>query len=167
LATREAGLAVAVVGTIGVIAAACLTSGAYHELCPASMCRSSTPAPESHGDPPQKQQQPERPAAEATTAHAATTKARPADACADGYVWREAFDGDHVCVTPATRDQVRQDNAAADERRDPNGGPYGPDTCLSGYVWRGANDQDHVCVTPAIRDQTARDNQQAAGRRAR
>ncbi|GAA4246899.1 hypothetical protein [Dactylosporangium darangshiense] len=165
MATREAGLAVAVVGTIGVIVAACLTSGAYHELCPESMCRPDTPATAAREDPPQqKQQQPEQPAPETTAQKA--TKTRPADACADGYVWREAFSGDHVCVTPATREQVRQDNAAADQRRSPDGGPYGKDTCVSGYVWRGANDADHVCVTPTIRDQTARDNQLADSRRA-
>ena len=30
--------------------------------------------------------------------------------CVNGYVWREAVPGDHVCVTPATRQQVHDDN---------------------------------------------------------
>jgi hypothetical protein len=32
-------------------------------------------------------------------------------------VWREAVADDHICVTPATRDQARADNAHAAERR--------------------------------------------------
>ena len=31
--------------------------------------------------------------------------------CISGYVWREAFEGDLVCVTPAVRDLVRKENA--------------------------------------------------------
>jgi hypothetical protein len=173
MASREAGLAAAVIGTLGIVTAACLTSGAYRGLCPDSICRAGAPATTTR-DNGQRQEAPATagavkppeqnrgPAATPT----ATRKTRPPDACADGYVWREAFAGDHVCVTPATRDQARRDNAAAKERRSPNGGAYGPDTCISGYVWRGANDADHVCVTPDIRDQTARDNELAASRRA-
>jgi hypothetical protein len=88
------------------------------------------------------------------------------DTCLKGYVWREAVANDHVCVTPAVRTQTRQDNALADSRRDPNGGPYGPDTCLSGYVWREAVANDHVCVTPATREQARSDNAAADSRRA-
>jgi hypothetical protein len=42
-------------------------------------------------------------------------KAQPygPDTCRQGYVWREASPGDHVCVKPETRDQARADNAAA------------------------------------------------------
>ena len=29
-----------------------------------------------------------------------------ADACFTAYVWRDAFPGDHVCVTPAVRSQT-------------------------------------------------------------
>ena len=43
--------------------------------------------------------------------------AAQADACAEGYVWREAFQGDHVCVTPSTREQAQADNATAAQRR--------------------------------------------------
>lgn len=38
-------------------------------------------------------------------------------ACKPGFVWREAFADDYVCVTPATRDLARADNAAAPRRR--------------------------------------------------
>lgn len=83
-----------------------------------------------------------------------------------GWVWREAFTNDHVCVTGETRSQAAADNAQADRRREPNGGPYGPDTCKQGFVWREASPVDHVCVTVATRTQAAIDNSQAADRRA-
>lgn len=86
------------------------------------------------------------------------------DTCRQGYVWREAFPGDHVCVTPKTRAQAASDNSYASARREPGGGPYGPDTCRQGYVWREARTDDHVCVTPETRAQTASDNRQAANR---
>jgi hypothetical protein len=86
------------------------------------------------------------------------------DICIQGYVWREAFAGDHVCVTPLTRAQVAGDNRLAASRRDP-GGLYGPNTCIQGFVWRGARDGDAVCVTPDRRSQAVADNRQAAARR--
>ena len=43
--------------------------------------------------------------------------AAQSDACAEGYVWREAFEGDHVCVSPGTREQAQADNALAAQRR--------------------------------------------------
>jgi hypothetical protein len=86
------------------------------------------------------------------------------DTCKQGFVWREAFPGDHVCVTPKTRTQAASDNSQAGARTEPGGGPYGPDTCRQGYVWREARHNDHVCVTPETRDQTASDNRQAANR---
>ena len=90
--------------------------------------------------------------------------AQSAPACAQGYVWRDAFPGDGVCVTPTVRAQAAEDNREAMNRREPGGGAYGPDTCRSGYVWRGARDGDAVCVTPETRDQVARDNAAAASR---
>jgi hypothetical protein len=39
------------------------------------------------------------------------------DTCLQGYVWREAVPGDHVCVTPETRAQAAQDNSLAASRR--------------------------------------------------
>jgi hypothetical protein len=92
-------------------------------------------------------------------------KGKQANDCIAGYVWREAVPNDHVCVTQATHDQAQLDNAQATARREPNGGPYGPDTCKQGFVWRGATDTDHVCVTGDVRTQTAQDNQLAATRR--
>ena len=85
-----------------------------------------------------------------------------ADACSSGLVWREAFSGDHVCVAPAFRDQVRSDNAHAAERVNPRGA-YGPNTCVNGYVWREARASDYVCVVPGIRTQVKQQNA-AAGR---
>lgn len=39
------------------------------------------------------------------------------DTCIQGYVWRDAFSGDHVCVLPETRTQAAQDNSQAANRR--------------------------------------------------
>ena len=78
--------------------------------------------------------------------------------CQQGYVWREAYPGDHVCVTPETRAQVAADNAAAASRRvSPNS-----DICIKGYVWRNARPEDHVCVTPQIRKQTDEEKRRAS-----
>lgn len=84
--------------------------------------------------------------------------------CRPGFVWREAFAGDKVCVTGEVRAQAAQDNAQAAQRRVPNGA-YGPNTCVQGYVWREAGPGDQVCVTGAVRAQAAADNAQAAARR--
>lgn len=83
--------------------------------------------------------------------------------CVQGYVWREASDGDQVCVTPAVRTQVAFDNSQKAARQ-AGGGAYGPDTCKQGYVWRDAFPGDHVCVEPAVRSQAADDNRQAQNR---
>ena len=88
------------------------------------------------------------------------------DTCTQGFVWREASQNDHVCVTPQEREKTSLDNTLADQRRDPNGGVYGPDTCLQGFVWRDAFSGDHVCVTPETRAQAAQDNQNADSRKA-
>src|SRR4030095_4720401 len=37
--------------------------------------------------------------------------------CNSGYVWREAFPGDYVCVIPEIREQARRNNAEAPTRR--------------------------------------------------
>jgi hypothetical protein len=84
--------------------------------------------------------------------------------CKQGFVWREAFRSDTVCVAPETRERVRRENLAATSRQEPGGGPYGPDTCRQGFVWREASPTDHVCVTPEVRDETANDNQEAMSR---
>lgn len=90
----------------------------------------------------------------------------PADTCKNGFVWREAMAGDHVCVTPQTRQATQQDNQLGPSRRNPNGGPFGPDTCAAGFVWREITPSDHVCVSPDVRAQARADNEQAASRRA-
>ena len=84
--------------------------------------------------------------------------------CLTGFVWREAFAGDVVCVPPSTRSRAKQDNAAATSRRDPSAG-YGPFGCQQGYVWREARASDLVCVTPNIRSEAKADNAAAASRR--
>lgn len=83
--------------------------------------------------------------------------------CSAGFVWRSAYSGDKVCVTPDQRDQAAADNAQAARRLDPNGA-YGSNSCVSGYVWRAAQPQDLVCVEPWVRDKVALDNSQAAFR---
>jgi hypothetical protein len=87
------------------------------------------------------------------------------DVCKDGYVWREAFRGDRVCVSPETRIQAAQDNRLAYSRRSTSNDRPLPDTCVDGFVWREASITDHVCVTPQTRAQTAADNANAASRR--
>jgi hypothetical protein len=87
------------------------------------------------------------------------------DGCVQGYVWRDAFPEDHVCVTPAVRAQAAEDNRLAASRRLPHGGPYGPDSCQPGFVWRGAGPNDHVCVSASTRNQAYEDNRLAASRR--
>jgi hypothetical protein len=86
------------------------------------------------------------------------------DTCQQGFVWREAVPGDHVCVTPETRTQAWGDNDQASARRNPGGGAYGPDTCYEGFVWREAVPSDHVCVTPQTRGEAWSDDAQAASR---
>ena len=84
--------------------------------------------------------------------------------CRQGYVWREAFPGDTVCVTGEVRAQAAADNSQGNARRSPEGGPFPPDTCIQGYVWREARAEDRVCVTGAVRAQAAADNSQANAR---
>lgn len=84
--------------------------------------------------------------------------------CLSGFVWREARPTDYVCVTPESRALVRQENASAPSRWDPNGA-YGPNTCIAGFVWREAFDGDTVCVTPARRAEVKEENRLAPTRR--
>ncbi|MBL8551993.1 MAG: PAN domain-containing protein [Hyphomonadaceae bacterium] len=98
---------------------------------------------------------------------AALAFAAPASAqarCLQGFVWREAFAGDYVCVPPATRSQAAQDNSLAAARVQPGGGAYGAATCRSGFVWREARQGDLVCVPPETRAQAAEDNRLASSR---
>jgi len=38
------------------------------------------------------------------------------DTCRRGFVWRDAYPGDHVCVRPWVREQARHDNWRTSER---------------------------------------------------
>ena len=69
-----------------------------------------------------------------------------------------------MCVTGAVRAQAQADNAQAVARRNPGGGPYGPDTCKQGFVWREAYPGDHVCVLGSVRTQARDDSSHAADR---
>ena len=84
--------------------------------------------------------------------------------CLHPYVWREAFHGDYVCVTTATRSQAAADDAAAVGRVQPGGGAYGKYTCKQGYVWRQIVQADYVCVSYAVRAAAQQDNAQLGNR---
>lgn len=85
------------------------------------------------------------------------------DQCVFGFVWREAFPGDRVCVTGDRRATVATDNATRDQRRDINH-PH-PGACLFGYVWREAGPGDFVCVDGAERERVWAENKLAGSRR--
>ena len=86
--------------------------------------------------------------------------------CKLQYVWRNAFQGDYVCVTPGERDQAAADNVAAASHYSSNytksvpgtkSVPYG--VCLGeGYGWRQAYMGDYVCVYLGQQTQVATDN---------
>ena len=80
-----------------------------------------------------------------------------ANSCRQGFVWRNAFDGDVVCVPPARQTQVRIENGNAGSTR--AGGSA--NTCKSGFVWRAARPSDLVCVTPQSRAQVKLENDTA------
>jgi hypothetical protein len=78
----------------------------------------------------------------------------PAKACVQGFVWREASGpSDVICVTPAERQQARDQNQNY---------PY--ETCPRGLVWREATVGDHRCVTPEERTAAAQQNALARSR---
>lgn len=105
---------------------------------------------------------PEEPKDEPPIEEPAEANCDPAvGACIEGFVWRAAGPNDRVCVTPESRYLAALENNQAGARRNPYGGPYGPDTCLQGYVWRDGFANDHVCVTVERRTIAAREN--AAG----
>jgi hypothetical protein len=85
--------------------------------------------------------------------------------CPSGQVHREAVaarpgdGGDRLCVSPAERNLVREENAAAYSRtfRAQASGPW---SCKEGFVWRRANNYDRVCVAPEAAEAIARQNRQ-------
>ena len=89
----------------------------------------------------------------------------PDATCAPGFVWRTARSDDLVCVMPASRDLVAQENRTAPQRWSP-GGAYGAATCITGFVWREAFVGDTVCVTPKRRADVQQENQIGAAHRA-
>ncbi len=86
------------------------------------------------------------------------------DTCKDGYVWRDIYPGDHVCVTPESRAKAAHENAIAGSRVDPTG-PYGPNSCKPGFVWREAYSGDKVCVTGERRAAVAAENAEGPSHR--
>jgi hypothetical protein len=90
-----------------------------------------------------------------------------AAACKPSYVWRDAKDGDGVCVTPAELTDAKKQNANARNNVQRGGGASGPNTCRMGYVWRKAFGGDVVCVTPFERDTARRQNAENAQHTAR
>lgn len=106
-----------------------------------------------------------RPVGKASEAVQLPPVAVAAKLCISGFVWREARDGDVVCVPPESRTRTKQENAVAATRVDP-AGAYGPNTCKSGFVWREAFNGDVVCVTPEVRALVKQENAAAASRTA-
>lgn len=86
------------------------------------------------------------------------------DTCRQGYVWREAYPGDHTCVTPAQRGRATIDNRQSGNRVSETDRTYGDTTCRQGYVWRESFVGDTACVTPDERARVKRDNARAPGR---
>jgi hypothetical protein len=82
--------------------------------------------------------------------------------CQNGYVWRNAFANDQVCVTLTDNFVVAQENAAGPSHT--NFSTSYPYWCLSGYVWRQAKPTDYVCVVPASRDRERANNGNAESR---
>src|SRR5689334_15720680 len=82
----------------------------------------------------------------------AQRSAGAAPQCAEGFVWREAFRGDYVCVSPESRSQAARENSD----------PAGAEPCRPGTVWREAGRSDHVCVQVARRSAVAEENRRAA-----
>src|ERR1700722_1816465 len=100
-------------------------------------------------------------AANASGYHAGDTFGTTAPGtCLAGYVWRQVNASDHVCVTPQSRQEIVNDDAAAGPRTDmrPVARGKGPHPCVQGYVWRMAIANDAVCVTPQDHDQAMQDN---------
>jgi hypothetical protein len=88
---------------------------------------------------------------------------RAAATCKSGYVWREARSSDLVCVTPASRTKVAEENRTTAQGVQPGAAP----TCRSGLVWREAFSGDVVCVPPGRRAEVREENRVGASLRAR
>jgi hypothetical protein len=84
--------------------------------------------------------------------------------CMTGLLWREAFPGDHLCVSHAAREIIALDNLNDISRHKLGFRGVVLAECIPGYVWREARSGDTICVTPAERAQVAHDNAVAAAR---
>ena len=82
--------------------------------------------------------------------------------CLNGFVWRAAFAGDMVCVTPETKRQVAVDNREGASRRDP-GGAYGPRSCKEPFVWPNARASEVTTGWPSTRRATPRPSRPLGG----
>jgi hypothetical protein len=79
--------------------------------------------------------------------------------CKSGYVKRNAYNGDQVCVTPAIQAQTQQENQIAPTLTKPDG------TCtIPIFVWRLAAPIDKTCASQAAHAQAIDDNNHAAER---
>ncbi|NOT18517.1 MAG: hypothetical protein HOP20_10715 [Sulfuriferula sp.] len=79
--------------------------------------------------------------------------------CKSGYVKRNAYGGDQVCVTPAIQAQTQQENQAARMLTKADG------TCTSPiFVWRLAAEIDKTCASQSAHLQAIDDNNHAAER---
>ena len=84
----------------------------------------------------------------------ASPAGRMAVSCSQGFVWREAFPGDYVCVTSESRSLVTSEN------RD----PAHAEPCQPGTVWRESRPSHHICVSLERRAEVADENRLASGR---
>ncbi|MGO8368330.1 peptidoglycan-binding protein [Rhizobium ruizarguesonis] len=78
------------------------------------------------------------------------------ETCLPGFVWREAKEGDTVCVPPQSRARALQDNADSEPSRTSNSST--PPSCREGAVFRAAFPGDAVCVEPSVRTETREEN---------
>jgi hypothetical protein len=78
------------------------------------------------------------------------------DICASGYVWREAYPNDHVCVLTAVRTQAAADNAR-----------HQLAPCPAPLVPRLARANDNVCVAAEVAKDVRGDNEAVCSRLAK
>jgi hypothetical protein len=85
--------------------------------------------------------------------------------CPSGQVHRLAAEprlgvarADLICVSPAERNLVREENAAYS--RTFRAQASGPWSCKPGFVWRQANNYDRVCVRPEAAEAIAQQNRE-------
>jgi hypothetical protein len=90
--------------------------------------------------------------------HNAAQAFRGLNACAPGYVWREATQRDYVCVTQQTHDETKEENVLAATRQDVLPFTHGGLLCHEGFEIRDAVPGDRVCAPPASKARAIQDN---------